>query len=68
MYTLIAGERRWRASEIAGLERVPVIIREVSDQPKAELALMENVQRADLSPLETAEAYPRTDRRLQPFT
>jgi ParB family chromosome partitioning protein len=57
MYTLIAGERRWRASEIAGLERVPVIIREVSDQQRLELALIENVQRADLSPLETAEAY-----------
>jgi len=57
MYTLIAGERRLRASAIAGLERVPVIIREVSDQERLELALIENVQRADLSPLETAEAY-----------
>jgi ParB family chromosome partitioning protein len=57
MYTLIAGERRLRASSLAGLDRVPVIVREVSDQERLELALIENVQRADLSPLETAEAY-----------
>ena len=57
MYTLIAGERRLRASGIAGLEQVPVIVRDVSDQERLELALIENVQRADLSPLETAQAY-----------
>jgi ParB-like partition proteins len=57
MYTLIAGERRLRASGIAGLERVPVIVREVNDQERLELALIENVQRSDLSALETAEAY-----------
>jgi ParB family chromosome partitioning protein len=57
IYTLIAGERRLRASEIAGLERVPVIVREVNDQERLELALIENVQRSDLSALETAEAY-----------
>ena len=57
MYTLIAGERRLRASALAGLDRVPVIVREVSDQERLELALIENVQRSDLSPLETAEAY-----------
>lgn len=57
MYTLIAGERRLRAAKIAGLEKVPVVIRTVSDQERLELALIENVQRADLSPLETAEAY-----------
>jgi len=57
MYTLIAGERRLRAAKIAGLEKVPVIIRTANDQERLELALIENVQRADLSPLETAEAY-----------
>ncbi len=56
-YTLIAGERRLMAARQAGLETVPVILRESSDQERLELALIENVQRADLSPLETAEAY-----------
>ena len=56
-YTLVAGERRLRAAKIAGLEKVPVIIRTVTEQERLELALIENVQRADLSALETAEAY-----------
>lgn len=56
-YLLIAGERRLQAARLAGLERVPVILREANDQELIELALIENVQRADLSPLETAEAY-----------
>lgn len=56
-YILIAGERRWRASRLAGLENVPVILRQASEQQRLELALIENVQRADLTPLETAEAY-----------
>jgi len=56
-YTLIAGERRWRAALMAGLNTVPVIVRQVSDQQRLEMALIENIQRADLSPLETAEAY-----------
>lgn len=56
-YILIAGERRWRAARIAGLESVPVIQREANDRDRLELALIENVQRADLMPLETAEAY-----------
>lgn len=56
-YILIAGERRLRAARLAGLETVPVIIRQASDQQRLELALIENVQRADLTPLETAEAY-----------
>lgn len=56
-YTLIAGERRLLAAQIVGLKEVPAIIREVSEQQLVELALVENVQRADLGPLETAEAY-----------
>lgn len=56
-YILIAGERRLRASQLAGLKMVPVIVRSASDQERLELALIENVQRADLTPLETAEAY-----------
>jgi len=56
-YTLIAGERRLEAARKAGLESVPVIIREASEQQRLELALIENVQRADLNPLESAEAY-----------
>jgi len=56
-YTLIAGERRLLAAQEAGLESVPVIVREASDQDRLEIALIENVQRADLSPLETADAY-----------
>lgn len=56
-YQLIAGERRWRASQLAGLEQVLVIIKEVSPQEMVELALVENIQRADLNPLEEAMAY-----------
>jgi len=56
-YILIAGERRLQASKVAGLASVPVVSREASDQDLMELALVENVQREDLSPLETAEAY-----------
>ena len=56
-YILIAGERRLRAARLAGLETVPVILRQASDQQRLELALIENVQRADLTPLETAQAY-----------
>jgi len=56
-YILIAGERRLHAAKSAGLTEIPVIIREASDQERLELAIIENVQRADLSPLEEAEAY-----------
>ncbi len=58
-YEIIAGERRWRASEICGLETVPAIIRELSDIRALELALIENVQRRDLMPLDESEAYQR---------
>ncbi len=56
-YTLIAGERRLEAARLAGLNSVPVIVREATDQQRLELAIIENVQRADLNPLEEAEAY-----------
>lgn len=54
---LIAGERRWRAAQIAGLETVPVIVREASDSQVLELALVENLQREDLNPIEEAQGY-----------
>ena len=56
-YVLIAGERRLQAAKLAGLARVPAVVREASEQQLLELALIENIQRADLNPLETAEAY-----------
>lgn len=59
MFELVAGERRLRAAKAAGLKKVPVIVREASEQEKLELALIENIQRADLSPIEEAHAYDR---------
>ena len=56
-YQLIAGERRWRAAQLAGLTTIPAIIKETTPQQMLELALVENVQRADLNPLEEAGAY-----------
>lgn len=56
-YILIAGERRLRAAKLVGLKVVPVIVRQATDQQRLELALIENLQRADLAPLDTAEAY-----------
>lgn len=56
-YVLIAGERRWRASRLAGLTQVPVIVKETTPQDMLELALIENIQRADLNALEEAHAY-----------
>ena len=58
-YQLIAGERRWRAAKIANLEKVPVLVRETNPQEILELALIENIQRADLSALEEAAAYQK---------
>lgn len=56
-YQLIAGERRWRASRLAGLTQVPVVIREMTDSEAMELALIENLQREDLNPIEEAEGF-----------
>ena len=56
-YQLVAGERRLRAAQAAGLERIPAVIRQLVDRDQLELALVENLQRADLDPLETADAY-----------
>lgn len=56
-FQLIAGERRWRASRLAGLSKVPVVIKEATPQQMLELALIENIQRADLNPIEEALAY-----------
>jgi len=58
-YEIIAGERRWRAAQIAKMHEVPVVIREFTDQEALEIALVENLQRQDLSALEEAEAYKR---------
>jgi ParB family chromosome partitioning protein len=56
-YEIVAGERRWRASQRAGLHELPVLIRDLSDGETLEIALIENIQRADLNPLEEARAY-----------
>jgi ParB family transcriptional regulator, chromosome partitioning protein len=56
-YQLVAGERRFRASQMAGLERIPAVIRQLADRDQLELALVENLQRADLNAIETARAY-----------
>lgn len=58
-YEIIAGERRWRAAKLAGLKEVPVVIREYTKQQSMEIALIENVQREDLNPIEEAKAYQK---------
>jgi ParB family chromosome partitioning protein len=59
LFELVAGERRWRAAQLAGLPRVPAIIREIPDDKLLELALIENIQRQELNPIEEANAYKR---------
>jgi len=58
-YQLVVGERRWRAAKMAGIERIPAVVREASDAQSLELALVENLLREDLNPMEEAEAYQR---------
>lgn len=59
LFELVAGERRWRAAQIAGLTRVPSIVRDIPEEKLLELALIENIQRAELNPVEEAKAYKR---------
>jgi ParB family chromosome partitioning protein len=61
-YQLIAGERRWRASELAGKKTIPAILRQVSDEQAMEITIVENLQRADLNPMEQAHAFERLSR------
>ncbi len=58
-FRLIAGERRWRASSLAGLKKIPALIKDVSSQDSIEIALIENIQREELNPIETADAFSR---------
>ena len=58
-YEIIAGERRWRAAQIAGLESIPAIVRDVTDQTTVAMALIENIQREDLNPVEESQALIR---------
>ena len=58
-YELIAGERRWRAAKLAGISRVPVVVKEVADDNLLEIALIENIQRENLNPIEEAHAYKK---------
>jgi ParB family chromosome partitioning protein len=63
-YQLVAGERRWRAAKLAGNQSVPVVIREIPDERLLEITLIENIQREDLNPIETAVAFDRLGREL----
>ncbi|MEI6602798.1 MAG: ParB/RepB/Spo0J family partition protein, partial [Clostridia bacterium] len=58
-YLIVAGERRWRAAKLAGLKSVPAIIRELTSREVMEMALIENIQREDLNPIEEADAYDK---------
>lgn len=63
-YQLVAGERRWRAAKLAQIARIPVVIREIPDERLLEITLIENIQREDLNPIETAVAFERMMREL----
>jgi ParB family chromosome partitioning protein len=64
-YQLVAGERRWRAAQLAGLPQVPVVVQDVPDEHLLEITLIENIQREDLNPVETAQAFDRMMKELQ---
>jgi ParB family chromosome partitioning protein len=63
-YELVAGERRWRAAKLAGMEKVPIVIRPINDDRLLEITLIENIQREDLNPIETAMAFDRMGREI----
>jgi ParB family chromosome partitioning protein len=63
-FQLVAGERRWRAARLAGLTDVPVVVQEIAEPRMLEVALIENIQREDLNPIETAQAYERLRKEL----
>jgi ParB family transcriptional regulator, chromosome partitioning protein len=63
-YQIVAGERRWRAARLAGIVEMPVVVQEISDNQLLQVALIENLQREDLNPMETAHAYDRLHREL----
>jgi ParB family chromosome partitioning protein len=63
-YQLVAGERRWRAAKLAGLDTVPVVVRDIPDERLLEITLIENIQREDLNPIETAVAFDRLGQEL----
>jgi len=65
-YELIAGERRWRAAQLAGLHELPAIVRDIPDEAAAAVALIENIQRQDLNAMEEADALERLIRRIRP--
>src|ERR1051325_418201 len=58
-FQIIAGERRWRAAQLAGLQKIPCLVRDVTDENVLEISLIENIQREDLNPIEEATAYKR---------
>ena len=64
-FQLVAGERRWRAAKLAGMEQVPVVIREIPDDRLLEISLIENIQREDLNAIETAHAFSRLSTELE---
>ncbi|HXB72584.1 MAG TPA: ParB/RepB/Spo0J family partition protein [Candidatus Acidoferrales bacterium] len=63
-YQLVAGERRWRAAKLAGIQEVPIVVRDIPDERLLEITLVENIQREDLNPIETAVAFTRMETEL----